>query len=118
VTLEKTAVKANTVGSTGGVASSGNSAVVVVRHSLLTDNSSGRTGGLLILNDGIGTVSDTAITGNSSIQFTGIYVDGQLTPKRPMVEDGLIQSNTSRSNVGGGVYRPNNCAGNVPDGPA
>ncbi|WP_028187982.1 right-handed parallel beta-helix repeat-containing protein [Salinispora pacifica] len=127
LTLEKAVVKANTAGAVGGVVSIGSSAVVTIRHSLIADNNSGGAGGLLILNDGIGTVVDSTITGNRSSNFAGIQVDGQLTLKRvkitnntassgfagglfvgpdstAVVEDGLIQGNTSLSSLGGGVY--------------
>ncbi|WP_019902085.1 right-handed parallel beta-helix repeat-containing protein [Salinispora arenicola] len=128
LTVTKSLVKANTANSTGGVASVGSSAVVTITKSVIADNSSqGTVGGLLILNDGVGRVDDTKISGNTAGSFGAIYVDGQITLQKvditnntassgfagglfvgadsvAVVDKGLIKGNTSLTNFGGGVY--------------
>ncbi|WP_027659032.1 hypothetical protein [Salinispora fenicalii] len=129
LTVTTSQVKANTASDTGGIASVGSAATVSATKSVIADNQAlSSTGGLLIT-EGVGTISDSKITGNTAPQFGGALVDGQLTLRKVEItkntstagfggglfidsdatvvaEKSLIKGNTAAAGLGGGVFNP------------
>ncbi|WP_255435766.1 right-handed parallel beta-helix repeat-containing protein, partial [Salinispora sp. H7-4] len=96
----KSELRANVASSGGAVSSTGPDAVVTVAGSRLVKNdATGRAGGLLILGDGIGVVSDTEITGNTATAYGGMYADGQATLRKVKLMD-----NASTIDEAGGLF--------------
>ncbi|WP_018253770.1 right-handed parallel beta-helix repeat-containing protein [Salinispora mooreana] len=98
LTVTTSQVKANTADIAGGIASLGSAGTVHMTKSVIADNQAQNAAGGLLISQGVNTISDTTITGNTALQYGGLLVSGQLTLRK--VE---ITKNTASAGIGGGL---------------